>query len=423
MLALQRGIDYFSTMSNPTEGVKHENPVIQELSTISTKKENVIRTAWPRIRFETIGGHPYWVVDLRPWSKKEYWATRGKAEKRAKQAAAMVEVHGTSALDLRGRELEWLMESEEDLKKRGKSLRDAVEHYRGHLEREAAVEASCTVAEGLNAWLAGRMEDRGRGLISKVTLDELGSRAKAFAAEFGKRRIESVTSIELEDWLKGIRGSARTRLNLRTKIGQFFNWAVSRGRCKENPMKRVKIEAPHGEVHTLTVEEVKDLLVACAVVATPYDGILAYVGACVYAGLRPGEAQQLRWEDFDWMTMQITVRAETSKTRQTRYVTIEQAMGKAINCILAAKMTGPIVDGTFREVWEGVRIHAGYALQGKPGKVWHPDVMRHTYGSMWLAVHNDRPRLAELMGNSVEVIRRHYRKAIAKEEAEKFWAL
>jgi hypothetical protein len=49
--------------------------------------------------------------------------------------------------------------------------------------------------------------------------------------------------------------------------------------------------------------------------------------------------------------------------------------------------------------------------------------MRHSFGSYWLAIHADRPHLAELMGNSVDVIKKHYRRAIPRTEAEKFWQI
>ncbi len=38
---------------------------------------------------------------------------------------------------------------------------------------------------------------------------------------------------------------------------------------------------------------------------------------------------------------------------------------------------------------------------------WMPVGLRHTDATDWLGVHNDRARLAELLGNSVEVIGRH----------------
>ena len=66
---------------------------------------------------------------------------------------------------------------------------------------------------------------------------------------------------------------------------------------------------------------------------------------------------------------------------------------------------------------------AGYQVSGKKGKLWPKDVLRHTFGTYWLALHQDRARLGEQMGNTVQIIKKHYKRAVPKLEADKFWAL
>jgi len=44
----------------------------------------------------------------------------------------------------------------------------------------------------------------------------------------------------------------------------------------------------------------------------------------------------------------------------------------------------------------------------------------HVY---WLAVHQDRAQLAELIGTSLAMIKTHYKRAIPREVAEEFWKL
>jgi hypothetical protein len=67
-----------------------------------------------------------------------------------------------------------------------------------------------------------------------------------------------------------------------------------------------------------------------------------------------------------------------------------------------------------------VRKAAGFGIDGNS---WPKDVLRHTYGSYWLAVHKDRAHLADLMGNSLAVIKSSYKRAIPIGQAENFWAL
>jgi hypothetical protein len=80
------------------------------------------------------------------------------------------------------------------------------------------------------------------------------------------------------------------------------------------------------------------------------------------------------------------------------------------------KKTGQIVGPGFRKDWDSVRQSAGIER-------WPVDVLRHTYGSHWLAVHKNRADLAERMGNSVQIIKRNYRRAIPKQVAVEFWKI
>lgn len=57
------------------------------------------------------------------------------------------------------------------------------------------------------------------------------------------------------------------------------------------------------------------------------------------------------------------------------------------------------------------------------GPRWDEDVLRHCYASYWLAKHKDRPHLAENMGNSLKMIKDHYKRIVPKSEVEKFWGI
>ena len=67
--------------------------------------------------------------------------------------------------------------------------------------------------------------------------------------------------------------------------------------------------------------------------------------------------------------------------------------------------------------------HQGKQVGGldRPRKSWTPDALRHSFASYWLAVNQNRAKLAEQMGNSEAVIGRHYRKPIAPKKAEAYW--
>jgi integrase len=142
----------------------------------------------------------------------------------------------------------------------------------------------------------------------------------------------------------------------------------------------------------------------------------------MFAGLRPGEADGLRWERIDFEALHIEVLAETSKTRETRYVPMEPL---CVEWLAKYRKPSGLLRATpdFWPKWSQVRADAGFALLGEPGDAWITDILRHTLGSYWLAIFENRHQLAEILGNSVETIKAHYRKAIPKHIAKAFWSL
>ena len=139
----------------------------------------------------------------------------------------------------------------------------------------------------------------------------------------------------------------------------------------------------------------------------------------MFAGLHPSELAALRWNDVHFERAQIEARPETSKTRQRRFVPLEPLLAEWL--LPRRRPAGKIMPPNFQKLWRALRADAGLTkLSGKRG--W-TDILRHTHATFWLAIHGDRPRLAEHLGNSVDVIRNFYRKAVPLSEAKKFWQL
>ena len=54
---------------------------------------------------------------------------------------------------------------------------------------------------------------------------------------------------------------------------------------------------------------------------------------------------------------------------------------------------------------------------------WPTNALRHGYGSFHLAHFKDAAALALQMGNSVDVIFRHYRELVRPKDAERYWQI
>ena len=122
-------------------------------------------------------------------------------------------------------------------------------------------------------------------------------------------------------------------------------------------------------------------------------------------------SRALRWDYIHFDTGEIEVLAKTSKTKETRFVKMEEPL---VDWLLPfRKRRGLVVGQNFQKALRAVKSSAGYGASRKSGKTWPKDVLRHTFGTYWLAMHQDRARLGEQMGNTIEVIKKHYRRAVS----------
>jgi site-specific recombinase XerD len=117
---------------------------------------------------------------------------------------------------------------------------------------------------------------------------------------------------------------------------------------------------------------------------------------------------------FERITVEsVHVTAPSSKSRRNRYVETNETFWRWASPHLNGE--GPILKPNFQKRHKQVVQSAGVKLP--------VDVLRHCFGSYWLAVHHDAARLAHLMGNSETVIFAHYRRIIPRPQAERYWAL
>ena len=217
----------------------------------------------------------------------------------------------------------------------------------------------------------------------------------------------------MQAFLDSLHHRPRGRANIRIKLSQLFNHARRRGWIGANPVELTSVRVPARDVSILNIMEVTKLLR----VAEEDQSLLPYVSLGLFAGLRPGEVQQICWNDIHFEAGQIEVRPEITKIRQRRYVPLESLLAE---WLLPHRLKrGKVTPVNFNKHWKNLRAKAG--LEELSGTLSWQDLLRHTHASYWLARHGNRSQLAENLGNSVDVIRKFYRRAIPRGEAEGFW--
>ena len=238
-------------------------------------------------------------------------------------------------------------------------------------------------------------------------------------------RLETVlpTSASLGDLTSGQLDSAvlnldigpKTKNEYRLVLSNLYNWAA-----KQNPplvakgfnpaMEMVRHRVEHHEVDFLHVEDLHRIVAA---LETKRQDLLPLVAFVCFAGLRPSEVARL-----DWMEVgdnYIRLPGTKSKTGYSRQIPIPQNLKKwsgkwrSEAGLVCGKVKLGDVNAAILAV-SGVRL--GH------------DAMRHGYGTHRQMILKNVAQVANEMGNSVEICRRHYLNAFCTErEAEEWFAI
>ena len=302
--------------------------------------------------------------------------------------------------DLTDRQRMDILTAMERLNGRG-SLTEAADYYLSHTEPEGG---SRTVSQVIEEYLeAKRLANR-----RERTIGDIKARMGHFASEHGEENVHDITTRTIEMWLNKHEYKQTSRLNYRTVFVGFFNFAKKRRYIQDNPA--TAIERPimdEKTVEILTVREAEQLMQTAENEAPE---MVPYFGLCLFAGIRPAEAVGLDWRNVDLINKLITVRPQVAKKRRQRLVSISDNLAQ---WLAPYRRDSGAIRYT-RHEFERVRDAAGIH--------WAADIMRHSFGSYHLAIHEDASKTALQMGHfGLDVLFNHYRELVRREDAEKFW--
>jgi integrase len=359
--------------------------------------------------------HLKYIVNYREDGKRKraYFETKGSATAFADERNIALINEGREHAEFPAALRIMAQECADKLQRFGRTIADAVDHYISHLE---TMERSCTVAALINELIAKKQAEcrHGRPASGDYILD-LNVRLGRFAKTFGQRIVATITSEEIDDWLSALKDdrtgrtlSRQSRSNYARILGVAFAFACKRRYATENRMKG--IDKPRGDTMPgiLTVEQTARLLE----VASPE--ILPYLAIGAFAGLRASEIERLNWRDIDFEENEIAVSGE-SKTGE-RHVDMLPNLREWLMPL--RKLNGRVTPENFRKHFDQAREAAGIAL-------WPNNALRHSFGSYHLKhFHNDAlTRLQMGHWRDSAVLFAHYRRAVTRRNAERYWNL
>lgn len=388
-------------------------------------KRTVIRKTFPRIRSirDNKTGATFYQVDARKQGtagKRETFATKKDAESRAAAIAEEFSANGAEGLAIPIALRAMAQRCAAELEEFGKTIADATSYYADALRREKAKAASHTIPFLADAWLKDKAQNRDKPLRPD-SIDDVKEIASLLKRLYPDKRLLEVTQQDIENYLGSLKAGARRRFNIKNRIKAFFNWCIKKKFTTYNPCKDIEITVPEHPPKILHVAKCIALMKACE---TPqHNGLMCYTAICIFAGLRPAEAASLKWENVHLEERTITVDGSTSKVKETRNVAIEDNLYEWLQSYPAKRVGFIAPRKGMRTKMENLRADLGFSVAGKNkgAEAWVEDILRHCYGSYWLARDKDRAHLAENMGTSLKMIKQHYKQVVSKVDCIAFW--
>jgi len=356
----------------------------------------------------------YWVVSLgRKFTggsrQRRYFDNRKEANVFISQSERSRQQLGREAFTLPlGLRVEAVTCSQR-LKPLNVTLTQAVEFF---VRNMPTPETSKSITELKDVFLKSRkvMNCRPRTLV------QYESYLRIICLEFGKIAVGKMLRQDIEDWLEESGWSPRTRKNYLVTLTTILNFAMGKGYRADNPA--ANIERPildDRPVGILTVEQVGRLLR----VAKESDGeMLPALAIGLFAGIRRSEIFALDWSEIDHEHRTIEVKGIKAKTRQRRLVSISENLVAWLNP--HRKSSGPICPERNIDVFSE-RLHK---LSAKAEIVnWPHNAMRHSFGSYFLGKSKDENQTATEMGNSPDVVVKHYRALVRDVDVKRYWCV
>jgi integrase len=293
--------------------------------------------------------------------KREFWETEAEALASAEQIAHQKTNEGAlSFAELAPAQRRDAVEALALLDGTGATLLDAARVYVQEPERERKLRDVPTVEEAVNAYINAKRLEEAREEITRLTLREIESKMRIVKAAFADRKISELDEATIRGWVRTLPHRAQGRKNILTKTVQFLSYAKREGKwITSNPAEGIVVNVKRNDVAILSVSEVKRLLEAT--LESQYrESITPYLAVQLFGGLRPFEALRLRWEQVHFETEQIEVRAETSKTRESRYVELEKTLAAWL--LPFRQSEGSILGPYFAQTLRAVKQKAGFTF-------------------------------------------------------------
>ncbi len=380
-----------------------------------------MRTTKPHVKRWNWGGpDTKWVVDgLRDEDgkrKRKFFPSRDAANEWLARRRPEMQSQGRAAMAMSDRQRVDAVRAIAILEPFGTTLTAAAEAF---AERAQLLSRTVTFEALRTEVVAVKKADR---KSPRYVLD-VKNRLERVGELFDDRMVAAIEPRELDDWLRGLKLSPVSRANFRKVLRTTFEYGVSRGYCRENPVLRTaEVKTDVAVPGILTPTEIAALLRA----ADPRIVPAIAIGA--FAGLRDAEIGRLTWDRIDFASGYIKLDAAIAKTSSRRLVPIADNLrawltpyAQKSGAVRGAETVAYPLYGKARAVAAATLTEGGETAPNL--RVWPHNALRHSAVSYRMALITNAAQVAEECGHSVQVMKTHYRELVTKAEAEAWFSV
>lgn len=260
------------------------------------------------------------------------------------------------------------------------------------------------------------------------TVNSLCNTLTRFKNKFKTFKAREVTRKMIEDYLDDdkLDLSATSKKSYLVHLSQFFKWVKThKEQNDKNPCEGISFKSVFRQPPLIPLPIVRKLIWE----SRDDQDLHIYILLCLFAGLRPEEAQFVRYEYIGLEQhgkKYIFIQGDESKKRKDRWVLMTDTLTTLmawLDSINFKGKTGPLVKRNFRKRFDNIRIKVGYKLCGKNpnGMEWDQDSMRHSFGSHMYLVNNDTNFITRNLGNDPATFEKHYRRPLPPSEGKEYF--
>lgn len=292
------------------------------------------------------------------------------------------------------------------------NLRDAAHFYEKH---HRPVDASNDFAQLVEVYLSGLAGKVEKGTLRSRSVEDATKRLKPFKATWSGRNIGSIETSDVDAALEAGGWSGVNRKNYLRNLSVFFNAMLKQKRITANPCAMVEtvpenIETP--EIYT-PAQAAKIMHKA----EEKQPELVPYLALCFFAGMRPEEAQRIGWDAIDFELSEIHIKADVSKTRTARIITIPENL---LVWLVKYRSNGKVYPHSYSSL-----KRARKKVYKKAELTPIQDGARHSFATYYYALKGLDATLDQLGHRSPAMLHKHY-KGLAKnreKQSHKYFAI